>query len=383
MKKLSFAIIGFLLVLAISTAFGAVTQKPEFVLDSFKMKLGSTLPISGIMKGEVDLNGFESSDTTVVEILAGGTLKARSTGRSILSYTYLDARDREITLECHIEVNRYEGTFDVVSGSVKKEIIYHTLDLGDYQVIVEDTRGAKPSFPEVKREGYIFGGWYLDPGYEVKLGESQRFGVDTTFYARWITVADEGVSASHSAFYDDIEGHWAKNAIEAISYKGYFNGVAERTFGPELTMTRAMAVAVLGRMEEVSTSGDYDLKVSDVSTDAYYAPYLGWAISNNIVTDVKDGAFRPNDNITREEIANYIANYVAYKKYDVELIYAPTFNDIGNLSSTSKDAIKLLFNATVMNGMTENTFGPAELVTRAQMAQIFYNLYNFSMKSEL
>jgi hypothetical protein len=148
-------------------------------------------------------------------------------------------------------------------------------------------------------------------------------------------------------------------------------------------MTRAMAVAVLGRMEEVSTSGDYDLKVSDVSTDAYYAPYLGWAISNNIVTDVKDGAFRPNDNITREEIANYIANYVAYKKYDVELIYAPTFNDIGNLSSTSKDAIKLLFNATVMNGMTENTFGPAELVTRAQMAQIFYNLYNFSMKSEL
>lgn len=52
---------------------------------------------------------------------------------------------------------------------------------------------------------------------------------------------------------------------------------------------------------------------SDVNTNEYYAPYVSWAAENGIVSGYEDGTFRPDNNITREEMAEIFMNYYDYK----------------------------------------------------------------------
>jgi len=370
-----------LCILVVSSALAK--DATAFYLDKFKMKLGDTQPISGILNGDFDLANVESSDTDVVEILYNGKLKAKKTGITTLTYTY-QVNGNEKTAKCYVEVTRYDATFDQINGSTKKEIIYITLETGESTIKMESSYGAIPKLPEVSKTGYILEGWYLEPTYTNKVTEKLRFYKDSTIYAKWITEAEaKAQTVSSSELYDDINGHWARVAIDAVSYKGLFQGVAERTFGPEIPMTRAMAVAVLGRLEnttvDISVQG-FKLEVADVNNSSYYAPQLAWAIDNKIVTDLDNGKFRPNDEITREEIAVYIANYLNYKNYKISTILSASYNDISNLSKTSQEAIDLLYNANIMQGVGGNSFSPASSTTRAQMAQIFYNLYNFTMK---
>ncbi len=366
----------------LTSSFAAISKSPQFVLEKIKMKLGDTTALRSLINGDIELKleGFDSSNPEVAEITPKGYLKAMSTGASTLTYTYEDKTGKTVVLKTHIEVTRYDATYDVVGGGTSKEDIFLTLQTGEGSIKLKSSAGAIPDFPEVSKPGYVFGGWYMEPTYQTKVTEKQRFSKDTTLYAKWLTEAEvAATSTSNSELYDDINGHWGRVAIDAVSYKGLFQGVAERTFGPEIPMTRAMAVAVLGRLEGVDVK-DLHSKISDVSETAYYDGYLAWAIENKIVEDVKDDKFRPNDVITREEIAIYIANYMDYKKYKVSDLFSASFGDITDLPIASKLAIEKLYNAGIMQGVGGNSFAPANSTTRAQMAQIFYNLYNFMMK---
>lgn len=182
--------------------------------------------------------------------------------------------------------------------------------------------------------------------------------------------------------YEDVVDHWARRAIESVSYLGLFKGVSETRFGPENPMTRAMTVAVIGRLEEGIKTEGFKLDVADVNDSSYYAPYLAWAIDNKIVTDLEDGNFRPNDVITREEVAIYMANYMNYKGYknDSKIIVQPSFSDASELSKEGKVAVDLLYGANIMQGNGDGTFNPKGSLTRAQIAQIFFNFNNFKMK---
>ena len=371
-------------VVILSTVFAAsIKKQPEFVLEKFQMKLGDTQAISGIINGEVTLDGFESSNEDAVKILSTGSLKAVATGLSTITYTYKDSNDKTVVLKCYVEVTRYNSTFDTVGGGISKETIFLTLHLDNYDVKVESSSGAIPKFPEVTKEGYIFQGWYLDETLETKVTEKQRFSKDTTFYAKWATEAEvKEKSIASSEFYDDVAGHWAKTAIDSVTYAGLFKGTEDRMFGPELTMSRAMAVTVLGRLEGL-TEKDIEGKksgLSDTNERGYYDGYLAWAIENKVVTDIADNKFRPNDDITREEMANYIANYMKLKNYKVEKILDISYNDVNDLSSSSKEALTTLYNAGIMQGVSSNSFAPKASTTRAQIAQIFYNYNNFVKK---
>ena len=385
MKKV-LRVLLFSLVLCILVASSALAkQATAFNLEKFKMKLGDVQALSGVLNGDYDLDKVDSSNPDVVEILSNGRLKAKATGISTLTYTY-QVNGNDKTVYCYVEVTRYDATYDQINGSTKKEIIYITLETGDSTIKMESSYGAIPKLPTVSKTGYILEGWYTESTYTNKVTDKLRFYKDSTIYAKWITEEEaKAQTITASELYDDIDGHWARVAIDSVSYKGLFQGVAERTFGPEIPMTRAMAVAVLGRLESTLTNKDISseglkLDVADVNSSSYYAPQLAWAMENKIVTDVNDGKFRPNDEITREEIAVYMANYLNYKKYKISTILSASYNDISELSKASQEAIDLLYNANIMQGVGGNSFAPASSTTRAQMAQIFYNLYNFTMK---
>ncbi len=377
MKKIAICMVLIISILLVSISFGAADKAPKFTLEKLKMKLGTTQNLGAVLSGtNIDLNKLTSSNPGVLLIQNDGSLKAVSTGISTLSYTYENSKGKEVELYCFVEVTVNEATFDTVVGT-KSETITLMVHLGNYSVKVESSKGAIAVFPEVSREGYVFEGFYKDEALTQKVTNNERFSANADIYCKWLTPEEVELAKNpDSTLFDDINGHWARNAIEICSAMGLFNGVAERQFGPDVTMNRAMAIAVIGRLAKAEVEGKQS-GLADVPEGAYYDGYLAWAVENKIVTDAADGNFRPNAPISREEVANYMKNYIDYCGYKYEVKIDATFNDISDLSRESKEAIVTLYNLQIMQGDSMQTFSPLASVTRAQMAQIFYNFNNF------
>lgn len=131
--------------------------------------------------------------------------------------------------------------------------------------------------------------------------------------------------------FEDSEQHWASESIERAVSLGLFNGVSETEFAPDAPMTRAMFVTVLGRLAGIDPdewSCDYlALLFSDVTPDAYYAPYLAWAAHTGIANGTGGGRFSPAGLVTREQMAHFISNYLSVTGATVSLPELPALND--------------------------------------------------------
>jgi len=359
-----------------SSVLAANEVEMRFYVSKFSMKLGDTLSIGTIVDVKsIDISKITTSNPSVVAIRDNYKLKALSTGTSTLSYKYLNNEGKQKEMWCHIEVTKDNSTYSpVVENSVSK--IKITLDLGDYSTVVESAIAAIPKLPAVEKEGYVLEGWYKDSNYVTKLGERDRFNKDTTLYAKWITVEEaENVVVAPSSLYDDINDHWARYKIEAVTYSGLFNGVSERMFGPNKTMTRAMVITVLGRLDKVEVKGR-TTSFTDVPNGAYYEEYVAWGLENKIVSGTSETEFSPNKEITREEMAVMMANYIKYKGFEYELNDLE-FIDVDSISSWAIESVKILNDLGIMQGNDDGTYNPKKVATRAEIATIFFNYLNY------
>ncbi len=192
-----------------------------------------------------------------------------------------------------------------------------------------------------------------------------------------ITAAFEHYSSTR---YDDVRtDHWAYVAVEFVSDRGYFLGTTESLFSPNKTMTRGMFVTVLGRMAEVDTSLYATSTFNDVNMKAYYGPYVEWAAQEGIVLGYGNNKFGPEDNVTREQMAQIMYNYAAWAGFSVEQKNAEwmdRYPDTNKISNYAQDAVKWAVGAGIMNGKkTEKgtLLSPLEFATRAHVAQIIQN----------
>lgn len=102
--------------------------------------------------------------------------------------------------------------------------------------------------------------------------------------------------------FTDVSGHWAETAIYYVRDKGLFSGVTTTRFQPEGTLSRAMLVTVLYRMEgepSVKSSAGF----TDVADGLWYSKAVAWASDKGLVNGYGDGRFGPNDQITRAQLA--------------------------------------------------------------------------------
>lgn len=125
-------------------------------------------------------------------------------------------------------------------------------------------------------------------------------------------LAAAGVCAG-ATLYLDTEGHWAESYIDEATSRGLFSGIDEAQFSPDTVMTRAMFVTVLGRTEGIDPEA-YDTAFladyfTDIDIDAYYAPYVAWAIGTGVTNGIGDGLFAPDAPVSREQMARFIHNY--------------------------------------------------------------------------
>jgi len=184
------------------------------------------------------------------------------------------------------------------------------------------------------------------------------------------------------AGFDDVaHGAWYHAAVTFAAERGLFQGVGHNLFAPAGTMTRAMFITVLSRIDGVpSNSAYYNTSTfADVSIAAWYGSAISWAAQRGIICDDflsgnVPGWFGPGDFITREEMALILANYLAFRDFSLNRAEVAAFDDIAEASVWARDAIHLMRAYSIIHGVGNNLYNPASMATRAEVSQIFKNL---------
>ncbi|NLY96176.1 MAG: hypothetical protein GX082_01880 [Clostridiaceae bacterium] len=155
-----------------------------------------------------------------------------------------------------------------------------------------------------------------------------------------------------------------------------FNGTGIRTFAPLGTITRAMFVTVLGRMVGVDIS-KYQNKstFSDVDNDAYYAPYVAWAVENGITTGTGNGLFSPDEPVNREQMAVFMVRL--FEALGISLSETDETDlpkDFDSISDYAKEAVLKLWNGGMFQGDSKGRFNPKNNATRAECASFLMRI---------
>ncbi len=172
--------------------------------------------------------------------------------------------------------------------------------------------------------------------------------------------------------FTDIIGHWAENDIKQMADKGIVSGVTATTFEPDRSITRAEFAALITRALRLSSANDNAI-FTDVASDDWYADEVAAAAAAGLIVGY-DGKFRPNDTITREEMAVVIMK--AYKFLGKSPLTGKIdqFADKDSISAWAVDYVDQAVSSGLISGMTANTFAPGENATRAQVASLIKRL---------
>ena len=164
-------------------------------------------------------------------------------------------------------------------------------------------------------------------------------------------------------------GHWAAADVLAMNKAGIVSGVSDTLFDPDRNITRAEFAAIIARALKLSDkTADY----KDVNGE-WFAPYVGACSEAGIISGY-DGYFRPNDNITRQEMAVIIVNAYSYLEKQGANGGIDNFTDKAEIADWAKAAVDTASSVGLISGMGDGTFAPNANATRAQAASIVKRL---------
>ena len=179
--------------------------------------------------------------------------------------------------------------------------------------------------------------------------------------------------------FTDAQSGWYKAAVDFAQASGLMNGMTATEFAPNVTTTRAMVAQVLYRLAgspTVERTGAF----ADVAPGAWYYDAMLWASSTGILKGYEDGTYRPARAVSRQEMATILLR-MADVKLGADLVDAALAEiaDGGSVASWARAGVAFCYLGGIMNGMDATHFAPTGMLTRAQLAQVFFNLYNIGM----
>ena len=170
--------------------------------------------------------------------------------------------------------------------------------------------------------------------------------------------------------FTDVEGHWALDSIRYAYEKGLMYGTDQMTFSPETDVSRGMMVTILYRMAgspEVAAHGYF----GDVSPHAYYYDAIAWAGEKGIARGLGDGAFAPDDPVSREQMVSFLYRFAELWGYETDSQGTlDAFTDCGEISDWAIAAMRWACGEGIISGTTETTISPKDTATRAQIAAV-------------
>src|SRR5690606_25411207 len=190
--------------------------------------------------------------------------------------------------------------------------------------------------------------------YYLKLGASQSF--SHQLYRLRYTVSPL------VAGFRDIRNHWAEKDIAELVKRNAISGYGDYTFRPNETMSRAEAVSLL--VNAFRAQGTASVQFRDVRRTHWAYEAIRRAVSAGIVTGFSDGSFRPDQKVTRAEMAAMLGRALGLKELPATRM---TFSDV-RADHWASGWIERLVHEGILSGYADRTFRPEQLVTRAEVA---------------
>ncbi|MCR8657245.1 S-layer homology domain-containing protein [Paenibacillus endoradicis] len=175
--------------------------------------------------------------------------------------------------------------------------------------------------------------------------------------------------------FKDIEGHWAKAAIENAVQLSIANGYSDGTFKPNAVINRSQFAVMLSRALKLSAANSSSLFADQEAIPTWASVHINAVVDAGLMGGYSDNTFRGNNNITRTEMAVIIARAA---KLEVNKAPSVTFADSANIPTWAQQEVEAAVQAGLISGKGNNRFEPAASATRAEALTIILRLLHTS-----
>lgn len=195
--------------------------------------------------------------------------------------------------------------------------------------------------------------------------------------------AETDDKAEETAVFSDVAADdWFFESVNYAKENGLMSGVSSTEFAPEESVTRAMLVVVLHRLEGTPPPAKSS-EFADVEAGQWYTAGIAWAAEQGIVNGVEDDKFAPDAKITREQIAAIMHRYAVYKGYDVSIGESTnilSYDDVDKVSEYAIAPVQWAVGSGLVKGKTASTLNPEDNATRAEIAVILHRFIEANTK---
>ncbi|MGN7118635.1 S-layer homology domain-containing protein [Lysinibacillus odysseyi] len=204
------------------------------------------------------------------------------------------------------------------------------------------------------------------------LQKINKAAVATVLAASGITISAPAVPTKASGFTDlNPEADNYKPILELYN-RGYISGYKDGTFRPNQAVTRGQAAKMLAQALNLNMTNPKNPRFSDVPTSNGFYQYIAALAGAGIITGYSDQTFRPNEPITRNQMAKILT--LGYK-FQQSTKLTHDFRDVAE-SNPNRFYIQTLYDLGITKGTTQITYSPYGSVTRGQLATFIYRAEN-------
>lgn len=278
-------------------------------------------------------------------------------------------------------------TYDANGGTPAEKIFGETLASKNDEITPAKHKVKTLEETGLKKEGAEFKGWNTKAdgtGETYKAGEEKHFSSNQVLYAIWKDKKpepgnddkpnpgdNEKPNPDNHRHRGGIMGGILLNNVESGRHVLYVKGYPDMTFKAEGNITRAEAVTMVVRLKGYPLIENSGAIFSDVAEKAWYEPEIAAAYRAGILEEKKGEAFRPDEKITRAELAQLISHIDKTNQAK-----AP-FSDVAGHKFEA--AINQNYGNRRIDGYPDGTFKPDRPITRAETTKMLNRLFNRSV----
>lgn len=191
-----------------------------------------------------------------------------------------------------------------------------------------------------------------------------------------ITLLVAPVNAS-LVFPDLTAEHWCYDKIIDFEEKGFVCGYEDGTFKPDQTITRAEYVKIVNNFFGYELEYDKDSGFSDINSGDWFVPYVNEAVERGYITGYKDGTFRPEDPIRRQEATVILSRILEIDEEEYPADHEDglaQYSDGQEVEDWARVAIHSYSVYNFINGYEDGSLRILQDVTRAETVELLHIL---------
>lgn len=204
----------------------------------------------------------------------------------------------------------------------------------------------------------------------MRISKKSRFVAAALFAASSVVVVAPGFSHANSMYKDvSPSASYYKDLVELVN-QGVISGYADKTFKPEVEVTRGHFAQMLAQLLKLDTSKLDDPYLSDVTPSNPFYKYIAALAGAGVDVAYEDGSFKPTQAITRVEAAQMLTDALDLKTTAGIVNYK-------DVPIKHKEAVKAVVQNELMKAPSSRMFNANGTITRAESVSLLTGIQAF------